>query len=191
MNYHIKLYSPISDWTTADPTTESGMGVTKAAEWIPAYYPEYAAPDYIIGLSSTSSALNIIERQTALNAIGSIASLAENWDGYGSASVGGDIIQTASTFLSALASHIPTPEVYANPHGTISMEWENDLGRAHLEFGRTTFSLYFRPSQGPTLYRDGAVNEIDQSKRKILGSMYALDTSQDYTINQIHMVQAA
>jgi hypothetical protein len=153
-------------------------------------YAPASASLYSTSTSSLSS-LNLLERQSAIAAIQSMKSLRENWDGYGAASIPAHISNTAATFVSSLAAHIPTPEVSANSNGTISLEWENERGRAHLEIGITKYSLYFRRPQGIPLYRDGFVNELDHSKKKLIGAMYSLAPAQDYTISHIRLAEAA
>ncbi len=178
------------DWLSSASLGGLSSKYPMVTEPPPYYQLGHGTPLYA-AFNLSISAFNLIERQTALTAIDSIATLSENWDGFGSASIAGDIFQTASMFVSTLPLHIPTPEVSANPHGTISMEWENDLGRAHLEIGTSKYSLYFRRSQGPAIYRDGFINEIDQSRKRLLGAMYTVAPSQDFTINQIRLAPAA
>lgn len=142
-----------------------------------------------LGVSLPS--LYLLDRQPALYQLNSMDSLSDDWDGFGAASIPRQISQAASSFVLSLPVHIPTPEVSPNPNGTISLEWENDFGRAHLEIGKTQYSLYFRRSEGPPLYRNGFVNEIDLSKKQLLSAMYPVAATQDYTISNIRLAEAA
>jgi len=187
MSYSVILSLPLTQLLT-HTTTSATYSVTFPFD-IPSY-PFHGGITYP-GTATSSSSLNVMDRQMALQTINSMATLTEDWDGYGGASVPPQITYVASSFLSSLPEHVPTPDVSANPNGTISMEWENDAGRAHLEIGKTRYSLYFRKAEGPPIYRDGLVNEIEQPKRKLLSAMYPVGSTQDYTINLVHMAEAA
>jgi hypothetical protein len=149
-------------------------------------YGRHAVAGYS-AFTVTLPTLNLLDRQTALQLIECMASLPENWDGYGGASIPAEISNIASGLIAALPVHVPTPEVSANANGTISLEWENDAGRAHLEIGKTRYSLYFRRPEGAPVYRDGSINELSSSKRKILTAMYPVAPTPDYTINSIRL----
>lgn len=188
------LYSPNSlfEQYGADTATVVASFPAPVSYLDPAFLGQCAAYTYSTAPGVLiASSWNVLERQAAINVVNAAATLPENWDGFGAASIPEQISNVASGFISSLPVHVPAPEVTANSNGTISLEWENDLGRAHLEIGRTKYSLYFRRSEGQALYRDGVVNEIDQSKKKLLGSMYPVRATSDYTISSVRLRQAA
>ena len=149
-----------------------------------------AIPLYRTG-NTTCASFQVSDRQDALRAIGQMDSLKDNWDGSGAVSILRETSRLATGFLSSLPTHVPAPDVAANPNGTISLEWENDLGRAHLEIGRTKYSLYFRRFEGASLFSDGYVNEIDDSKERFVNEMFRLAPSPSYTISNIILEKAA
>jgi hypothetical protein len=116
-----------------------------------------------------------------------MGSLGDNWDGFGSVVIPQTTSKTAAHFVSSLLSHVPAPEVSANSNGTISLEWENEVGRAHLEIGVTKYSLYFRHEGGDLVFRDGSVNEIDRTREGLQNEMFCLASPQDFTINDIRL----
>lgn len=73
--------------------------------------------------------------------------LKPNWDGYGAIAVHEEIIQTALTFVTLLdATHLELiSDSFANPNGTISIEWvNNDEEKMQLEIGLNNFSYFVR-----------------------------------------------
>jgi hypothetical protein len=151
-----------------------------APSWFPFLVPE-----------AVQGSAYISDRERALNAVLSMASLEDDWDGYGAAAIPPDIIRMAYAIISSLQDYVPAPEISPNPNGTISLEWENERGRAHLEIGRTRYSLYFKREGLATLYNDGAVAQIDDSMRNLLDEMFSPIPSRDYTISDIRMAKAA
>lgn len=149
-----------------------------------------AIPLYLTS-NTTCASFHVSDRQDALRVIRQMESLKDNWDGSGAVPILEETSKLATGFLSSLPTHVPAPDVAANPNGTISLEWENDLGRAHLEIGRTKYSLYFRRYEGGSLFRDGHVNEIDDSKERFVNEMFRLAPSQNYTICNIILEKAA
>jgi hypothetical protein len=189
MSYSANLNFPVSQFL-AQSTTSSSMQPYPVA-YLANTSPYLQGPAVFLGARTFLFSLNVMDRHAAQQTIQSMGTLADNWDGYGGASILPQITNAASSFLASLPEYVPAPDVSANPNGTISMEWENDAGRAHLEIGKTRYSLYFRRAEGTTLYRDGFVNEIDQPKTKLLSAMYPVDSPPAYTINLIRMAEAA
>ena len=84
-----------------------------------------------------------------------ISLLNDDWDGYGASSVGSEAVDTALNFSEISFPTTSLPEIFANPNGTITFEWESSLGLANLEIGKTRYSFYidkkglFIPASGP------------------------------------------
>ena len=131
------------------------------------------------------------DRDSALHTIQSMRALGHNWDGFGAVPVLPEITDLAAAILFSLPPNVPAPEVSANPNGTVSFEWENEQGRAHLELGRTKYSLYFKRTAGATLYANGFVAGIDDSTRNLLDEMFTPIPPLDYTISDIRFAKAA
>lgn len=142
-----------------------------------------------VGWAFALPGVTLAEREEAMMIIDSIKGLRDNWDGFGAAAVSDPIPNVARRLVSSLPDHIPTPAVSANPNGTISLEWQNDVGRAHLEIGAANFSCYVRRLHGKTIYHDGSVNEIDASKKSLLGTMYSVLPAQTYAISDISLAE--
>jgi hypothetical protein len=144
----------------------------------------YAAHTLIVPAEWTRAlpSLTLQERQEALTTISSMAELPEDWDGFGAASIPKRISAVASGIINSLPDEIPTPDVNANANGTVSLLWQNDVGRAHLEIGTKTYSCYVRPWNGKTRYQDGLVDEIASSKKNLLEAMYPELPSPDYVL---------
>lgn len=84
-----------------------------------------------------------------------ISDLGDNWDGYGASSVSAEAVDAALKFAEIAFPSASLPEIFANPNGTITFEWESGLGLANLEIGKTRYSFYvdkkglFIPASGP------------------------------------------
>jgi hypothetical protein len=90
-----------------------------------------------------------------------IAELADDWDGYGGAAVDAAAIVAAKAFLSQL---IELPHsLLPNANGTVSLEWDFYLGRAHLEVGTEKFSFYAAPREGQPTFLSGDV-QVDNAE---------------------------
>jgi len=72
--------------------------------------------------------------------------LGENWDGYGAVPVIPEIARVAETLLNILGSFIDgITDVFPNPHGTITIEWENrNDEKLSLEIGKDNYSYFIR-----------------------------------------------
>lgn len=106
----------------------------------------------------------LLELDSLLATLGSYGQLGENWDGYGAAPPKPATIRSACEIAEFLASWAPSPDPSPNPHGTISLEWENPVGYAYLEVGTKEFTALVRA-------RGGTVCKID---RQPVGSAVAL-----------------
>jgi hypothetical protein len=100
------------------------------------------------------------EIKAAKDKVEEIASMPENWDGYGAIQISSETKRNAQTALEDILRHAPVPDITPNPNGTVSFEWETAQGIGHLEIGRTKFSFYIKPCSGTPLLADGDVNQI-------------------------------
>jgi hypothetical protein len=88
-----------------------------------------------------------------------LASLAENWDGYGAARLEQATVANARAVIEALVPNVPAPEIVPNPNGTITLSWESAAGEAHLEIGLTRFG-FFAKSAGQKSKAQGKLGEL-------------------------------
>lgn len=99
--------------------------------------------------------IQISERESALRTIQDFAKFDSGWDGYGALPIHEAIVKIASQFINSLPDHLPCPDLTPDTNGTISMEWETREGIAHLEVGKTRYSLYIKRHIGNAVLRDG------------------------------------
>jgi hypothetical protein len=110
------------------------------------------------------------EFEAARESIEQLAFPEANWDGYGALPISLEAKSNALTALYALEKTAPAPAVIPNANGTLSFEWETELGVSHLEIGRTRYSFYVRPNIGRTILVDGSASQIN----RLLGSFVDL-----------------
>jgi hypothetical protein len=114
-----------------------------------------------------------------------IASLADNWDGYGANKIAQETAHNTKVALSRLYKFAPIPEMTPNPNGTISLEWESNQGFAHLEIGLKSFSFYIKPRYGQPLLADGNADSIDADLGRWIAVMLYPTQSGAETITKI------
>ncbi len=79
--------------------------------------------------------------------IDSFVALENNWDCYGATPVVNGIAQSAKQLISLLASDFidRVTDVFPNPHGTITIEWENrKKEKLSLEIGENNYSYFVK-----------------------------------------------
>ncbi len=79
--------------------------------------------------------------------IDSFLELKNNWDGYGASPVINEVAQATKRLIPLLASHLidRVTDVFPNPHGTITIEWENRTKeRLSLEIGQNNYSYFVK-----------------------------------------------
>jgi hypothetical protein len=100
------------------------------------------------------------EFDAARQAIEELAFPESDWDGYGALPITAEAKTNARAALDTLETSAPAPEVIPNANGTLSFEWETDLGVGHLEIGRTRYSFYIRPRVGAVHLDDGPAGDV-------------------------------
>lgn len=75
-----------------------------------------------------------------------ICNLEPNWDGYGGSSIHSDTAANARAALHVFQQNRIVPDMIPNPNGTISFEWSNTRGEAHVEIGKTRFVGLIQPN---------------------------------------------
>lgn len=93
---------------------------------------------------------NLIDKTYAdkgmfIESILSYKSLENSWDGYGALPLGVKCAKNTLTLIDSFDSFIlnKISDMYPNPNGTISIEWENkDSEIISLEIGKDTFTYY-------------------------------------------------
>jgi hypothetical protein len=112
------------------------------------------------------------ERLAALHAIQEFATFESGWDGYGALPIHEATLKNATRFLNSLPEHFPCPDLTPDTNGTVSMEWESREGIAHLEIGKTRYSLYIKRHMGnPAVLRDGEAAILGADIAMLIGAV--------------------
>ncbi|MFT8233505.1 hypothetical protein ACLNBI_18375 [Pseudomonas guariconensis] len=106
--------------------------------------------------------------------IDDLAALPNNWDGYGAIPVNQAAIDNARSAVGMMFANLPEADIFANPNGTITFEWENEKGTANLEIGDTRFAFYIEgPTETPYTLAGKAENISWLLSHNIFSALYA------------------
>lgn len=92
--------------------------------------------------------------------ISSFATLGENWDGYGAIPANPATIENSKSAANLLFAELPAADIFPNPNGTITFEWDTDKGIANLEIGESRYSFYIETKEGELYPMSGEANNI-------------------------------
>lgn len=109
--------------------------------------------------------------------IDSFVSLPNNWDGYNSVPLICQIADITKQFIACLNSDLidRISDIFSNPHGTITIEWENKKDeKLSLEIGINNYSYFIHYKNKEPQY-DKGVNIITNS-RELTSNLYDLFT---------------
>jgi hypothetical protein len=135
---------------------------------------------YLVALARNAS---VYARAAAAETIENMSQLDEDWDGYGAAKISSEARGNAMRVLNTLPATLSTPDIVPNPNGTIAFEWETDKAVAHLEIGKTKFSLYVKPVNGNPALADGAARYFDPTLGATIEALlYPSDTNSAITV---------
>jgi hypothetical protein len=124
-----------------------------------------------------------------LNDLERLNELPMGWDGYDALQIPTECIDMAKGLLRLLPSGLASPEVVPNPNGTISLEWENEKGRAHLEVGSLRYSFYVKPLYSQTVPICGENEHLLSQIPPVLANMLLDGVSQGNTISDVRYPQ--
>lgn len=102
------------------------------------------------------------------NYIKSLRNLEDGWDGYDAVKISQKTIDNASKIFSEILAKGPIANVTPNSHDTISFEWENNQGSAHLELGIEKYSFYIDIKNHAPLFDDGNLEDISDKVVELL-----------------------
>ncbi len=82
--------------------------------------------------------------------IDNFVDLDDNWDGYGGIPVYPEVAKNAKKILRTLDPEYvrKITDIFPNPHGTVTIEWENNKGKFSLEIGKSSFSYFVDLNDG-------------------------------------------
>lgn len=103
-----------------------------------------------------------------------LAKLTENWDGEGAQRVSTTAINNVLNLLNHTSVRVDLlQDIYANPNGTVSVEWENDCHEyAGVQIGRKQMSYYVTRHKGSDYCNFELINE--KSYQKLLTKLAML-----------------
>jgi hypothetical protein len=81
------------------------------------------------------------------NEIDSFTTLENNWDGYGAIPVVNEVAQSTKQLIPMLGAYFidRVTDIFPNPHGTITIEWENrKREKLSLEIGQNNYSYFVK-----------------------------------------------
>ena len=111
-----------------------------------------------------------VTKQTVVKKILSFKTLCDNWDGHNACPLEVDCASNALLFVDLLGEKniLNVKEVYPNPNGTITFEWNNDLHEIlNLEIGTETMSYFVDISGRETVYADQKIISSSEAKKVI------------------------
>jgi hypothetical protein len=112
-----------------------------------------------------------MQRQVALGIIEDFSKFEKDWDGYGALPIHEAVVKIAGQFINSLPDHLPCPDLTPDTNGTLSMDWETRAGIAHLEIGKTRYSLYIRLHRESAVLRDGKSAALAIDVANLIGAL--------------------
>lgn len=113
-------------------------------------------------LSSVNSGVEVLvplnRFESWKNEIAEFSKLGENWDGYGASPVAGEIGEIAEQLLAMFSNDLidRISDMFPNPHGTLTIEWENrENEKLSLEIGISNYSYFIRYKDNPPYLVNG------------------------------------
>ncbi len=82
------------------------------------------------------------------------------WDRDDALPISHETKQNALHALKICKIVIPDPEITPNSNGTLSFEWETELGFGYLEIGETKYSFYVKMMYDVSFHEDGDARDI-------------------------------
>lgn len=174
-------------WPTPVQTSKSAISfVRRTGEWLryevnlplgTVYHLEHLIPTVIVVRLSEIYDPSIKENGPVEDIVSNILSfhtLKQDWDGYGAIPSNVKTCANSISFLVEVKEFKDyINEVYPNPHGTISIEWENlNNERLVVEIGEDGFSFYIKYDTEPLITgefdtSDIAAEKISQHLKKL------------------------
>ena len=110
-----------------------------------------------------------LTKQDIVRTILSFKALQDNWDGHNACPPEIDCASNALLLVDLLGDSIRNiKEIYPNPNGTITFEWNNDLDEVlNVEIGIETMSYYVEIAGKETVYADQKLISSEEVKEII------------------------
>lgn len=114
--------------------------------------------------NSDDELLYVDHLQGLKNEIDSFVELENNWDGYGGVPVLQAIADKAKQFVSLLNDTFIDfiTDIFPNPHGTITIEWENSSQeKLSLEIGKDNYSYFIEIGNNPKFFNGQNIPSLE------------------------------
>jgi len=146
---------PIQDYTLGVEFTQASSGVSQyVTEVGPHRITRLDLSPRLHGEEVSLVMTEFADRSEALQRILEIEKLEANWDGYGAEPICASCIENARTIVELLPPFAMSPDLFPNPNGTITLEWENAHGTLSIEVGETSISGFFDTDTEPLFYQE-------------------------------------
>ena len=83
-----------------------------------------------------------IDRSALYAQINEISEFQKNWDGYDALPVSKECVDNALSIISSIPDFVPSPDIFPNSNGTITLEWEAKSGTVSIEVGDSSYSSF-------------------------------------------------
>lgn len=100
------------------------------------------------------SSMTAIDRSAVKQRLQQFETLGENWDGYGADTVSHACLANAIALIDALPPNVESPDVFPNPNGTVTFEWQGPSGTLSIEFGENGISVFHDYHGQVSFYQD-------------------------------------
>lgn len=99
-----------------------------------------------------------VDRSAAASKLDTIANLGQGWDGYEGDELSAACLARARAIIAALPAWVPSPVLFPNPNGTLTLEWESEKGELSVEVGDKAFSSVLDTGGAPR-FAQGSLGE--------------------------------
>lgn len=146
---------PIQDYTLGVEFTQASSGVSQyVTEVGPHRIARLDLSPRLYGEEVSLVMTEFADRSEALQRILEIEKLEADWDGYGAEPICAACIENARTIVELLPPFAVSPDLFPNPNGTVTLEWENARGTLSIEVGEAGISGFFDADAEPLFYQE-------------------------------------
>lgn len=146
---------PVQDYSLSEKFSQIPFEVSK--------YVTVAGPHRFTGLNlpqrKYSDEVSLVmsefaSRLVTMQRIHDIEKLETDWDGHGAEQVCAACVNNARKIADLLPTFALSPDIFPNPNGTITLEWENARGTLSIEIGESGISGFFDTHTGPLFFQE-------------------------------------
>jgi hypothetical protein len=138
----------------------SAFSIAPSAYAFPGEYLSWYQAQLLANAAFTTHQTYTFEEKAVFDDIEHTGELKADWDGDGALPIQEQTKNNALLAARSIVASAPVPGIAPNPNGTISMEWETNLGSGHLEIGRTKYSFYLEAPGCKLFTAQGSVDKM-------------------------------